>query len=330
VSVRDLMSQLRALDVKVWMEEDRLRVSAPEGALTPSIKDEMKQRKEEIVSFLEVAAQAEAYPPSIVPLQPGGDGLPVFAVPGHNGDVFCYVRLAAELGATQPFFALQPPGLDGRRPPLERVVDLADTFADDIDAFRPEGPVVVAGFCLGGTVAFETARRLRARGRTIAMLALFGGPCPTSLKPIQLARARTRYLASRLAHHTRTFVTLPQGERLDYLRGRLRGAGAAVAPAPPLPDDETERNRVRVETATVAAVRAYHPEAYDGRITLYFPDASWRHSEDRPEDWTQFAVGGVEERIGPDGCNGDRMLREYAPVFAGMFAADLTGRRERE
>lgn len=327
MSVRDLMSQLQSLDVKVWVEGDRLRVSAPEGALSPALKDEMQRRKPEIISFLDVAARATALPASIVPLQADGSRIPVFAVPGHNGDVFCYVRLAAELGSSQPFYALQPPGLDGRRAPLESVRDLAGVFAEDVDTFRPDGPLVVAGFCLGGAIAFETARQLYARGRDVSMLALFGAPCPTSLKPASLALTRVKHFASRLVHHTRVVATIPSGERLAYVRGRAR---AAVEAGPPLPEDPTARHRVILENVTINAVKAYEPGTFERRITLYFPEASWRTSEDRPEDWKKFASGGVAERIGPDGCNGDLMLRQYAPDFARLFAADLGNLRRVE
>jgi thioesterase domain-containing protein len=320
LSVRDLMSQLQSLDVKVWVEGDRLRVSAPEGALDASLKDEMHRRKPEIISFLDVAARATAFPASIVPLQPGGSRTPIFAVPGHNGDVFCYVRLASELGPDQPFYALQPQGLDGRRAPRTSIGELAADFTEDITAFRPDGPLVVAGFCLGGATAFETGCRLRASGRDVSMLALFGSPCPTALKPANLLRTRASFYASRVVHHTRSLVTLPRGERLAYLRGRAR---AAVGSDSPLPSDTTARHRVILENVTIEAVKAYDPGTYEGRITLYFPDATWRGSEDRPEDWKKFASEGVEERIGPDGCNGDLMLREYAPDFARLFAADL-------
>ena len=329
MSVRDFMWRLQSLDVKVSVEGDRLKISAPEGALTPSIKEEMQRRKPEILSFLEVAGAVASLPPSVVPLQPKGDRVPVFGIPGHNGDVFCYVRLAAELGTAQPFYALQPPGLDGRRAALRTVDEVASVFAADIRAFRPAGPLVIAGYCLGGASAFETARRLEAEGREVALLALFGSPCPTALKPIPLAVTNLRRLGSRIVHHVRTAASLPRG-RLAYLLGRASAAGAAAASGPPTPQDEAERNRIHLEETTIAAVKAYRPPKFGGRITLYFPWEGWRDTEDRPEDWKRFARGGVDERIGPDGCNGDLMLREYVREIARLFAADLLRLRHEE
>ena len=115
-----------------------------------------------LVQLQAVAHQQRA----IVPLQPmirtEGTRTPIFAVPGHNGDVFCYRALARALGEDQPFYGLQPPGLDGESEPLTRIEDLAAYFAAQIRAFLPQGRcVVIAGFCAGGTVAFELAMPLR-------------------------------------------------------------------------------------------------------------------------------------------------------------------------
>ena len=312
------MAQLQRLDVKVWVDGDRLRVNAPEGALSAALKDEMQWRKPEIISFLAAAVAEAAFPASIVPLQPEGVKTPIFAVPGHNGDVFCYVRLADELSHDRPFYALQPPGLDGRRAPATTIKDLAAVFADDITTLRPDGPVVIAGFCLGGTTAFETARQLAERGREISMLALFGAPCPTSWKPAHQAIARIKHYGARAADYGRALLTSPR-EGLARLGSRARTAASST----PEPADLTTRNRLAVENVTVEAVKAYEPKTYGGWITLYYPDATWRGSDDRPEDWKLFTKRGVEERIGPPGCNGDHMLRDYAPAIARLFAADL-------
>ncbi len=55
-----------------------------------------------------------------LPLEAAGTRTPIFAVGGHNGDVFTYRALALHLGPDQPFFGLQPPGLEEGSQPLTR------------------------------------------------------------------------------------------------------------------------------------------------------------------------------------------------------------------
>ena len=52
------LSQIRNLGVKLWVEGDLLKLSAPKGSLTAEIKAQLKSRKSEIVTFLKTAEQA--------------------------------------------------------------------------------------------------------------------------------------------------------------------------------------------------------------------------------------------------------------------------------
>jgi NAD(P)-dependent dehydrogenase (short-subunit alcohol dehydrogenase family)/acyl carrier protein len=109
--------------------------------LTPELRDQLQQRKGELVEFLRSAKTIAQQQGAIVPLQPRGSRTPIFGVGGHNGDVFCYRALAQHLGDDQPLYGLQPPGLDGDSAPLERIEDLAAYFAAQIRAFRGGRPM---------------------------------------------------------------------------------------------------------------------------------------------------------------------------------------------
>ena len=118
------LSELRRRDIEVWLDGGQLRCSAKTGALTPELREELARRKQEIVKVLTAAQALVSQERAIVPLQASGSRIPVFAVPGHNGDVFCYRSLSAQLGADQPFFGLQPVGYDGAAQPLRDVLAL--------------------------------------------------------------------------------------------------------------------------------------------------------------------------------------------------------------
>ncbi|MDJ0580938.1 non-ribosomal peptide synthetase [Crocosphaera sp.] len=52
-SLEEFLEHLVDLDIKLWIEEGRLRCRASKGKLTPEIKNELAERKEEIIQFLQ-------------------------------------------------------------------------------------------------------------------------------------------------------------------------------------------------------------------------------------------------------------------------------------
>ncbi|HEY4340967.1 MAG TPA: alpha/beta fold hydrolase [Steroidobacteraceae bacterium] len=316
MSVIELLADLRALDVHVELEGDRLRLNARAGALTDAHREQLQRRKAEIVEFLRTAQQLTQQQRSIVPLQPGGTRTPVFAVAGHNGDVFCYRALAGHLGADQPFFGLQPPGLEEGSEPLTEVEALAAYFADQIRQFQPSGPCVIAGFCAGGTVAFELARQLSQTGRKVASLVLFGAPFCTSYRKLPQLIANSSYLARRSVVHAKTLLTMPASERRRYLAERARVLQPTETVAP---TDPVMARRSRVEEATMVAVRKYQPDSFNGHLDLMLPCESWKQSSDAPLRWGKISAS-CAQFVGPDDCNGDTMLLpQHAATFAALF-----------
>ncbi|HEY0601516.1 MAG TPA: condensation domain-containing protein, partial [Herpetosiphonaceae bacterium] len=61
----EFLARLRELDVRVWLDNDQLRVNAPEGVLTPELRADLVKHKGDILAFLRTttAAQAADIPP---------------------------------------------------------------------------------------------------------------------------------------------------------------------------------------------------------------------------------------------------------------------------
>jgi thioesterase domain-containing protein len=308
VSAAAFLSELRRLDIRVWADGDTLRCNAPAGTLSDELREQLRRRRDDLLNFLRMAETAAVQPRAIVPLQPHGSKVPVFAVPGHNGDVFCYRALAQALGKEQPFFGLQPPGLDGDSEPLRRVEDLAAYFAEQIRAFRPRGPLIVAGFCAGGSLAFELAQQL-ARGDRGGFLALFGAPYPSFFRTLG-------QLGYRMERRARLLAEKSGRERLRYVMEKFR---RRPAPQENPALDAVMALRAKVEQATLAAVRAYYPRSYPGRVHLFIPSKAWASWSVAPERWRSVARQ-AETYFGPDGCSNDNMLlSQNAPAFAELF-----------
>ena len=319
MTVSALLAELHARDIRVWADGDRLRCNAPAGALTPELRDQLQGCKNDILEFLHSAETLARQQRAIVPLQPRGERVPVFAVAGHNGDVFCYRALAEHLGDDQPFYGLQPPGLDGHSEPLARVENLAAYFAEQIRAFQPDGSCIIAGYCAGGTIAFELARQLLQRGAAVSFLALFGSPYSTTYHRLPALRNRLAYEVERAVRHAGALASRSWDERRQYIAQKLRRRKGER-------DSEraTEVNpvvimRAKVGKLTIGAVRRYTPGFFAGRVALIMPNREWLCSGAAPLRWRLVAQH-TEEYFGPGACEGDLMLREpFAPAFAEIF-----------
>jgi thioesterase domain-containing protein len=310
VSVLAFLTDLQQRQIRLWADGDQLRCNAPVGVLTPVLRAQLTERKQEILAFLRTAEESAQGPRAIVPLRRSGTRPPVFAIPGHNGDVFMYRTLAAYLGDDQPFFGLQPPGLDAHSEPLRRVEPLADYFALQVRAALTEGACIVAAYCAGGAAALELARRLQKDGVHVQMLALFGCRFPTAYRWPWAWRRKLLAHAGRIADRRSVVGGLSYiGEMLQHRREAHEKAVLAA-------QDPVLMRRARLESVTLAAVRRYEPARFDGHAALFLPSRAWLRHEVMSLDW-QSIVSTTDIYVGPDSTTPHVMLLEPdASVFA--------------
>jgi thioesterase domain-containing protein len=299
MTVAGFLTDLRKLDVHLIPDGDELRCSAPAGVLTPELRAELRQKKHEIVRFLKSAQELETQHRAIVPLQPLGSHIPVFAVPGHNGDIYCYRLLAQLLGEKQPLFGLQPPGLDDDSAPLTTVEDLAAHFASQIRAMRGSGPVILAGYCAGGTIAFELARQLQTAGTRVALVAMISAAYPTWYSASSQLRHRAVYQSKRAWKHLRALLS--GRTRIASLAGAWREKRSTDRE---LANDRAFALRARMKRAIGTAVPQYVPRPLDGTLLLVLPNEKRDRNLLR---WREFGSR-IEEICGQDACDGDNML----------------------
>lgn len=110
---------------------------------------------------------------SLVPLKPKGTKPPLYIVHGAHHNVLIFNELAQKLDKNQPVYGLQAKGLDGVAEPHESMHDMARDYIKEIQITNPNGPYCLAGFSLGGTIAFEMARQLREQGKEVKIVAEF-------------------------------------------------------------------------------------------------------------------------------------------------------------
>lgn len=109
---------------------------------------------------------------SLVPIQPEGTKAPLFVVHGAGLHVRPFYDLAKRMAPDQPVFGLQAKGLDGEEKPLDRIEAMASHYIAEIERQFPEGPYLLAGYSLGGIIAFEMAKQWKESGKKVQALIL--------------------------------------------------------------------------------------------------------------------------------------------------------------
>ena len=69
MSIAQFLDELRAQQIHLWVEDGKLRYTAPAGRLTPELRQELLERKAELLSALAPAAAAEL--PQAIESPPG-------------------------------------------------------------------------------------------------------------------------------------------------------------------------------------------------------------------------------------------------------------------
>ncbi|MES2275065.1 MAG: amino acid adenylation domain-containing protein [Bacteroidota bacterium] len=110
---------------------------------------------------------------SLVPIKPKGDKMPIYIVHGAGLNVLLFNALAMNLDDNQPVYGLQAKGLNGIDKPLDDMEEIAANYVAEIVAKNPDGPYALAGYSLGGIIAYEMARQMKDAGKDVRMVAMF-------------------------------------------------------------------------------------------------------------------------------------------------------------
>jgi amino acid adenylation domain-containing protein len=224
------------------------------------------------IAELSAMIKAEDWAPawsSLVPLRVEGDKAPLFFVHGYGGDVYAFVDLVRCMQRGRPVYGLQAVELSGRNPPHETIEQMATHYAQEIRSLQPEGPYHLAGYSLGGWIAYAVAQDLKQLGHEVAFLGLFD-TFPTAKVPWRYyLLAIIPDLADRAAKHLHVLRSIPWSAKWSYLTGPLRslrfiltrGRGKAGA-------KYLEHKGWETDLYDAAHAR-YRPPPYHGPVELF-------------------------------------------------------------
>ena len=262
-------------------------------------------------------------------LNRGGDRPALFLFHGMlTGGAFYALRLARRLGPRQPVHVVHP--FTGVTAPIPTTIEaMVDEHIRVVRALQPRGPYRLAGYCNGGLVAYEIARRLRESGEAVELLALIAAAPETSLAAmgrllryvagrLGLSPARVAEPVARLRSFLDALGALPLkrrpafvvGKGVDLVRRIARQCTPGAAGFTPGVMDLYHR-----------IVMRYFAPSYPGPVVLLWPEREpWGTAAAAADAWRRL-VTSVSVHVVP----GDHLavVHEHLDVLAGHLAPHL-------
>ncbi|MBN1204929.1 MAG: amino acid adenylation domain-containing protein [Myxococcaceae bacterium] len=209
---------------------------------------------------------------------------PLFLVHPVGGNVLCYRELVARLPGDRSYYGLRSvQAEEGEAPSLER---MAADYVARVREVQPEGPYALAGWSLGGVIAFEMARQLEQAGQQVERLAVIDG-MPLEVEPAEEEALIAQAFCEELG--------LPAEHAEQVLDGDFE-ALAAAGMEQPGPADAV-RAAFQLFRHNARALHRYRPEPRDGALLLIEAREAGPLPLPLVDTWRGLSRGGVEHLL---------------------------------
>jgi amino acid adenylation domain-containing protein/FkbH-like protein len=208
---------------------------------------------------------------SLYVIQASGSKPPIYWIPGGAALALFNLRhLITNLGPDQPVYGLgsdKPPSLNA----IEDVVQRATQYLQLVRQNQPHGPYCLAGFCLGGLVAYEMAQQLLAAGEEVGFLGLVNTFLPNPYSRKDKLKVKVQRLIHQVQEHGDVLSFTRQKLKARREHRRLRNEierGLEDVARNGFNDSMMGDWHVLLD-ATTQVLNRYTPSFYPGKVSLF-------------------------------------------------------------
>jgi thioesterase domain-containing protein len=170
---------------------------------------------------------------------------------------------------------------------------MAEHYVKAIRASQPNGPYLLGGWSMGGTVAYEMAQQMRRQGQEVALLAMLDNGKMSSRK---LSNRSDTELLIDICSFFDVSLSLDRlsqlsiDEQLIYAKRRMEEVGL-------IPKDmgiEYLRQHFSIYKAHLQATESYYPRPYAGRVSIFRTERETEDGDNVDLEWETLALEGFQ------------------------------------
>lgn len=255
----------------------------------------------------------------LVRIQDGFEHSSVYFFHPLPGTLMSYFELIRALGPVRTLIGLQALGIEQATLPLNSIDEMSDVYLSYMLRQHDGGPWRLFGYSMGGYLAVEVARKLKAEGETVALVCAFDSGLAAAPTAVDLDSARTlilRQLASKMlaiSIEEGFLEQLPYQERIAVVIKRALDHGSLA--------NEAHINRflrfLEVRIRNFVAAERYDASAfYHGKLSLIRASDSPTIGTDDCNGWSR-AVSHVDVYESP-GDHDTMLSRPHVEHLAGI------------
>jgi surfactin family lipopeptide synthetase A len=256
-----------------------------------------------IESMAEIIKKEEIFErSSVIPINEKGNKPPLFLVHGAGGNILLYRDLVKNLGKDQPVYGIESIGVNGNYKLDLSIEEMAAKYIKDMKKVSPEGPYLLGGYCMGGTIALEMARQLELeQSNNVILLALLESYNLNGQKKPFIFRYYNK--VQNIIFHIENLLSLNVNEMFRFLKDKAQTEQSRFLLRIKIGIVKISKKfglnfgrdypHFHLEELNDRAQLLYHPKEYKGAITLFRPIKHFAGANDPNFGWADFAEKGV-------------------------------------
>ncbi|MBO0683845.1 MAG: amino acid adenylation domain-containing protein, partial [Candidatus Dormibacteraeota bacterium] len=267
--------------------------------------------------------------PLLVPVRAEGSRPPLFVIEPNEGPLMALRHFLPFLHPEQPVLAMLPPTIGGRFERETSVEAMGEELLQVLRQVQPRGPYRLAGYSLGGILAYHLAWRLRQEGEVVEFVGLIDAMTPElglrHSDPFISFGTRVRRLLQTSPRHWPRMLWggLVRELRLGAAHNPWEGPaanGVAFDAQGALALERTALDRVVFDAeGALALLEPYRLPASDVRLTLFGSRWQQRWVRDHTLGWGRVHQGPLEVEM-VAGDHRTIMIQPHVSDLARRFA----------